>query len=65
MGTRIAIIVDGVKCVDVDQSKMEEIKDKPLKGYVGLQDAHRGVPVEYRNVKIKVLDTIGRKGGEQ
>lgn len=57
-GTHITVTSDGVKCVDVDQSKIEAAKDKPLEGYVGLQDSHspEGHYIEYRNVKIKVLD---------
>ena len=54
----ITIFADGVQCVDFDQSTSSTAKDKPLKGYVGLQDAHAaaGNYIEYRHVSIKVLD---------
>jgi len=57
-GTRIKVVADGVTCVDVDQATNPKAKDKPLKGYVGLQDSHspKGHYVEFRNVKIKALD---------
>jgi hypothetical protein len=56
--SRITVLSDGVKCVDFDQAKLEKTKDKPLKGFIGLQDAHasKGNYIEYRNVKLKVLD---------
>jgi hypothetical protein len=54
----ITVTCDGVQCVDFDQSKADLSKHKPLEGYIGLQDAHgsKGNYVEYRNIKIKVLD---------
>jgi hypothetical protein len=57
-GSHITIISDGVKCVSFEQSQADKSKDKPLEGYIGLQDAHApaGHYVEYRNIRIKVLD---------
>lgn len=57
-GTKIKVISDGVKCIDIDQSKIDKAKDKPLEGYIGLQDSHspKGHYIEYKNIKIKVLD---------
>lgn len=54
---RIIVIVDGRKTVDVDQDNVDAIKDKPLSGYIGLQDAHspEGHYVEFRNIQIRVL----------
>lgn len=54
----ITVIADGVKCIDHDQFSSEKTKNRPLKGYVGLQDSHSppGHYVEYRSVKIKVLE---------
>jgi hypothetical protein len=54
----LTVIADGVTCVDHDQSLSDKTRNKPLKGYVGLQDSHSstGHYIEYRNVKIKVLD---------
>ena len=56
-GSRITVIADGVKCVDADQSKNDKTRNKPLEGYVGLQDSHSsdGHYIEYRKVEIKVL----------
>ncbi len=56
-GPRITVISDGVKCVEYDQSTSEKTKDKPLKGFIGLQDSHSpaGNWIEYRNIRIKEL----------
>ncbi|MFN0195107.1 MAG: DUF1080 domain-containing protein [Planctomycetaceae bacterium] len=57
-GPHIQVIADDVKCLDVDQTTSEKSKDKPLKGYIGLQDSHstEGHYIEYRNVRVKTLD---------
>ncbi|MGC9328903.1 MAG: 3-keto-disaccharide hydrolase [Candidatus Hinthialibacter sp.] len=54
---RILIFVDGVNTVDVDQSKIENIQDKPLQGYIGLQDSHteEGHSIEFRNIRLREL----------
>ncbi|MBN2326758.1 MAG: DUF1080 domain-containing protein [Candidatus Omnitrophica bacterium] len=54
---RILVFVDGVNTVDVDQSQVENIKDKPLQGYIGLQDSHteEGHYIEYRNIRLREL----------
>lgn len=54
---RITVLVDGKKTVDVDQEAIDAIKDKPLSGFVGLQDSHtaEGYWVEFRNVIIREL----------
>ena len=56
-GSQITVIADGVRCVDADQSKSEKTRNKPLMGYVGLQDSHSrdGHYIEYRKVEIKVI----------
>jgi hypothetical protein len=53
VGPRIKIWLNGKKVIDVDQTTVKEIKDKPLKGYVCLQN-HGGV-VDFRNVKVRDL----------
>ena len=55
--TRIIVRVDGYKTVDIDQDQVPAIKQKPLKGYIGLQDSHteEGKWVEFRNIKIREL----------
>lgn len=58
VGTRITVIVDDMRTVDVDAAEVEAIRDKPLVGYIGLQDSHTGEGywVEYRNVWVKELE---------
>lgn len=54
---RILVLVDGQKTVDVVQTNVEAIRNKPLKGYIGLQDSHtaEGFSVEFRNIRIREL----------
>ena len=57
-GSIITVKSDDVICIDkFDQSKDDKTKDKPLKAFVGLQDAHAaaGNTIEYRNIRIKEL----------
>ena len=56
-GSRITVTADGVRCVDADQSTNEKTRNKPLMGYIGLQDSHSstGHYIEYRKVEIKVI----------
>ncbi|MBI1390165.1 MAG: DUF1080 domain-containing protein [bacterium] len=56
-GTRIIVYVDGIKTEDVDQAQVDAIKDKPLKGFIGLQDSHtdEGKWIEFRNIQIREL----------
>lgn len=56
-GTRIMVFVDGMKTIDVDQSEVEAIRNKPMSGYIGLQDSHtaEGMWVEFRNIEIREL----------
>ncbi len=53
VGPRIRISFNGTEVMNVDQSTIEEIKNKPLSGYVCLQ-AH-SKQVEFRNPKIKEI----------
>jgi hypothetical protein len=57
-GPVITVKSDDVVCIDkFDQSKDEKTKNKPLKAFIGLQDAHAGAgnTIEYRNIRIKEL----------
>lgn len=56
-GSKIRVVSDGVECINYDQSTGDKTKDKPLKGYLGLQDAHAaaGNTIQYRNIRIKEL----------
>jgi hypothetical protein len=51
VGPRIRVTINGEQVLDVDQTTIPEIKDKPLKGYVCLQShSHQ---VEFRKVRIQ------------
>ncbi|MES1213636.1 MAG: DUF1080 domain-containing protein [Singulisphaera sp.] len=52
-GPRIEVTINGRKVQDVDQSKIAQIKDKPLCGYVCLQN--HGSPCAFRNVRLQTL----------
>ena len=52
-GARIKVTLNGEKIIDVDQTTVEEIKNKPLKGYVCVQN-HCG-KVDFRNLRVKEL----------
>jgi hypothetical protein len=57
-GGHITVKVDGVQVVDFNQAANEKTKDKPLKGFIGVQDNHAGIEntwVEYRTIKVKPL----------
>jgi Domain of Unknown Function (DUF1080) len=53
VGPRITITLNGKKVLDVDQSTVAEIKDKPLKGYINLQN--HGTRVDFRNIKLREI----------
>ncbi len=57
-GPRITVFSDGIKCAELDQSESEIAREKPLTGFVGIQDAHAGEGsyVEYRNIQLKLLE---------
>lgn len=56
-GKHIAVISDGVTVIDADSDKVDALKNKPLSGYIGLQDSHagQGSYIDYRNIRIKDL----------
>ena len=51
-GSQLQVELNGEQIIDIDLSK-SAIKDRPLKGYVGLQD--HGQVMWFRNIKIKEL----------
>lgn len=53
VGPHIKVTLNGKKVIDADQSKIAELKDKPLEGYVCLQN--HGSQVDFRNVKIREI----------
>jgi hypothetical protein len=52
-GPQIRITLNGKKIIDVDQTKISQIKNKPLTGFVSLQ-VH-GSPIDFRNITIRPL----------
>ncbi|MFN4257763.1 MAG: DUF1080 domain-containing protein [Gemmataceae bacterium] len=53
VGPRIRVVLNGQEVINIDQSTIPALKDKPLKGYVNLQN--HGSKVEFRNIRIKDL----------
>ncbi len=53
VGPRIKIEINGRVVQDTDQTQIAEIKDKPLCGYVSLQN--HGSTVDFRNVRLKTI----------
>lgn len=58
-GPRIRIVMNGTEILDYDQSTNPKLRDKPLRGYVCLQN--HGTPIEFRNVWVR---ETGAAGGE-
>jgi len=58
-GPKIKITLNGEVVQDVDQSTIKEIKDKPLKGYVSVQN--HGKAIEFKNLRLKLLDETASK----
>lgn len=56
-GARIQVSVDGEQVIDFDQETQENTREKPLKGFIGVQDSHGppGTWIEYRVIKVKPL----------
>jgi hypothetical protein len=53
-GNQIIIKINGTQVVDVDKSTIENFKDVPDAGFIGLQN--HGDPVEFRNVRVRLLN---------
>jgi hypothetical protein len=53
-GDQVTITLNGEKVVDADMSAYEDLKGRPRKGYIGLQN--HGSGLEFRNVRLKKLD---------
>jgi hypothetical protein len=62
VGPRIRIRLNGKEVLDVDQTTVKEIKDKPLKGFVCLQN--HGSRVEFRSVRVREIRPK-KQGGDQ
>jgi hypothetical protein len=59
VGPHIRIRINGEDVIDVDQRTVPEIKNKPLRGYVCLQN--HGGNVEFRNIRIRELKAPAKK----
>lgn len=57
IGNKVAILADGVQVVQADANSAPELKNKPLSGYIGLQDSHNpgDTWIEFRAIRIKDL----------
>ena len=53
-GDQVTVTLNGERVVDADMSAYEDLKGRPRKGYIGLQN--HGTPVEFRNVRLRVLE---------
>ena len=53
-GDKISLIYNDEKVIEADISTNEDMKKRPKKGFIGLQN--HGTPVEFRKVEIKVLE---------
>ncbi len=60
-GPKIKVTLNGSVVQDFDQTTNKETKDKPLSGYVCLQN--HGHKIEFRSVKIKEFPAASEKGG--
>jgi hypothetical protein len=58
VGGQIKVFSDDVQCIDFDQTTQDTTANKPLTGYIGLQDSHspEGHYIEYRNIRIKEVE---------
>jgi len=57
-GEHIIVIVDDVKVIDAKATDHPELKKRPLRGFIGIQDSHTdaGKWVEWRAIRIRPLD---------
>lgn len=53
IGPKIRVTLNGKLIQDVDQSQIEEIKSKPLKGYVSVQN--HGKQIEFKNLRLRKI----------
>ena len=59
-GPRIKVTLNGEQIVDVDQQKMEALRQKPLEGCVCLQN--HGGTIEFRELRVRVVNGSRTKG---
>jgi hypothetical protein len=56
VGPRIRVTLNDQEIINVDQTTIEETKNKPLKGYVCLQN--HGGKIEFRNITIREIKAV-------
>jgi hypothetical protein len=63
-GGKISVACDGKTVLDYEQSQSPNTRNKPLRGFIGIQDAHAGAGtwVEFRAIKIRPLTRAGQAG---
>jgi hypothetical protein len=55
-GPLVRVRMNGETIIDVDQTTIPEIKDKPRKGYVCLQN--HGGQIEFRNIRLREIKSL-------
>ena len=57
LGPRISVSINGAQCLDVDQTSVSALHNKPRRGYIGLRnsDPTEGRHIEFRNIRLKLL----------
>lgn len=53
-GPKIRVVLNGELIQDVDQSEHEELRDKPLRGYICVQN--HGGNIEFRSIEVQELN---------
>ncbi|MFO0807294.1 MAG: DUF1080 domain-containing protein [Gemmataceae bacterium] len=61
VGPHITITLNGDKVIDVDQTTIEAIKSKPLKGSICLQSHGPNREVEFRNLRVREIAPAATK----
>lgn len=55
VGSKLHVTLNGEAIINIDLSKSDAGKSKPLTGYIGLQDHGQPNNIKFRNIKIKEL----------
>ena len=61
VGPRVKVVFNNRTVVDVDQTTIDALKAKPLKGYVCLQN--HGGNIEFREVRIREVEQAAKTSG--
>jgi hypothetical protein len=57
LGPRISVSINGAQCMDVDQTSVATLRNKPRRGYIGLRNSYptKGHHIEFRNIRLELL----------